>query len=239
MKMRIQALFLSSSFLYRVVAQIKNNHCFEVSPYPGCNDLRCASAVCGIDEGCCGFQWEQACVLTAMANLDVCTKDWPPQINSCFEEDPFGRPNCDDPVCLHEVVCAERMECCEESYDARCAREARDSCEIPDPENSCYATSILPGCADSDCLRVVCDVWPSCCEDTYSQVCIEIARQFGSMCAPPFVNHTCLEESVWGGCNDPDCEAAVCDIHPACCNGDEIGEWSAYCVQIAEESCNR
>jgi hypothetical protein len=44
---------------------------------------------------------------------------------------------------------------------------------------------------------------------------------------------------VLGGCNDSDCEAAVCEIRPGCCNGGSIGEWSASCVQIAEETCYR
>jgi hypothetical protein len=241
-------LTASMSILHReMIAQSETtNSCFETSQEPGCSDPVCQESVCEFEGDCCTDRWGGTCVQTAIyEKLRSCPNDWPTQHNSCFEKDAFGRSNCTgDPEC-QAIVCRERPRCCEQSYDDGCVEFAINACELPHhPDNTCYETSYsLPGCMDATCSKAVCTLNPSCCVHGYTSVCVEIARQNGDQCVPPIeaaTNVCTLDESPIGGCQDAECEAAVCEIRPNCCNRNGlIGEWSAACIQIAEETCHR
>ena len=194
-----------------------------------------------MDDFCCRRQWDSGCVSKAIDNLDECPNDFPPQVNSCFEVDPFLRSGCDDPVC-EESVCSEDPDCCSGPYDRGCADIALKECPLPQPENHCFEASPLPGCDNPDdpegqCLEMICEENNDCCTNRYSQACIGIARTLGGICFPPDDGNTCFQSSPYGGCDDPRCANLVCDFLAGCCDGDEIGEWSDLCISVAEDFC--
>jgi hypothetical protein len=193
-------------------------------------------AVCETDDFCCRRQWDGSCVKTAMENLDRCTQDWPVQVNTCFEVDPFERPKCGDSVC-QSIVCSLRPECCSDSYDEECVSLALRHCTLPEPENYCFQSSGVPGCTDDRCLDVVCEIDETCCTVAYSDSCVEIARQNAPSCPPPKITNTCFHESPFGGCTDRRCQELVCEISPGCCDDEVVGRWSGLCVNAARELC--
>jgi hypothetical protein len=219
---------------------VGKNTCFQSVRTPGCTDSLCADVVCQDDDFCCERQWDSSCVEAAMRNSkEFCTQDWPPQDNSCFEADPFKRPRCSNtgPSECEGVVCTLRPECCDVAYDQECVRLALSHCELPPPENHCYESSDVPGCTDSKCLDVVCDIDETCCTGPYSNDCVGIAKKNAKLCPPPNLGNTCFQESPFGGCLDRRCEQLVCEINPNCCNGEEAGQWSSLCVGAAQELC--
>jgi hypothetical protein len=227
-------------FLYCCLSLDQNrtgrNTCFQNVHTPGCLDEACADAVCQEDDFCCKQEWDKSCVDAAMQNIKHCQQDWPKQNNSCFEADPFDRPRCNEPNC-EKLVCTLRPECCDEAYNGLCVSLALTHCELPTPVNTCYATSGVPGCNDTQCLDVVCDIDETCCSMAYSEKCVDIAKKHAVSCPPPEIGNTCLQESPFGGCLDKRCEQLVCEISASCCNGAEAGQWSSVCVRAAKELC--
>ena len=110
--------------------------------------------------------------------------------------------------------------------------------DVPAPVNHCFESSPLPGCTDAECLEAVCEDEPSCCDDAYTQLCLQTARQHADVCRPPSHGNTCEQTSPYGGCSHAECAELTCDIRSDCCNSDTtIGEWSKACVNIAHEAC--
>eukprot|EP00529_Nitzschia_sp_RCC80_P002293 CAMPEP_0113480212 /NCGR_PEP_ID=MMETSP0014_2-20120614/21752_1 /TAXON_ID=2857 /ORGANISM="Nitzschia sp." /LENGTH=1932 /DNA_ID=CAMNT_0000373621 /DNA_START=203 /DNA_END=6001 /DNA_ORIENTATION=- /assembly_acc=CAM_ASM_000159 len=212
------------------------NSCFEAVKTPSCSDQACADLVCMDDDFCCQRQWDKSCVAAASANLDTCTNGWPDQSNTCFEAEPFQRPGCSDTIC-QILVCDENPECCSDSYSDDCVDIALQVCELPTPLNSCFGTSITPGCNSPKCLESVCDADPTCCTEDYGARCTELARLNGSVCFPPPATNPCIQKSSFGGCEDLRCAAIVCDLSSTCCNGAIVGEWGQFCVDVARELC--
>lgn len=215
------------------------NSCFEPVKTPSCSDSECADFVCMDDDFCCRRQWDTSCVEAAFANLDQCSQGWPEQSNTCFETDPFRRPGCidtDDDGC-QAIVCDENPECCSDSYTNACVDVALTVCDLPTPENHCFATSTVPGCNNPVCLQHVCSTDSTCCTNEYTPACIGIARLDGVACQPPPPINGCFQKSPYGGCTDLRCAATVCDLSSTCCNGDVVGEWGQFCVDVAKELC--
>ena len=170
-----------------------------------------------------------------------CSMDWPEQVNSCLEADPFGRPGCmdDEPTC-RERVCTNLPGCCTYTYSQECANHALAVCDATGLawNHSCFETSAAPGCNDEVCLKGVCGLWEECCTEEYTSICVELARQRPDLCPPPLPQQSCLETSLLGGCTDISCSTLVCLIRPSCCNSEtSSGEWKASCVDIAQEVC--
>jgi hypothetical protein len=215
------------------------NTCFQAVRTQGCTDEACAAKVCEHDDFCCERQWDASCVERAIelaASSDVCQQDWPKQDNTCFQVDPLRRPSCNDNLC-EAIVCTLSPECCNISYDEQCVTLALRHCELPEPENSCFLSSGVPGCTDNQCLDKVCDIDETCCTVAYSNICVDIAKQHARYCRPPRIDNSCFEPSPFGGCNDRRCEQLVCEINEDCCNGDQAGEWNSLCVGAAKELC--
>lgn len=215
---------------------IPENTCFERADDPGCTDPECQEFVCSIDDFCCKRDWDLDCIQIAMDNLDKCPNDFPTQANSCFEPEPFQRSNCSNPDC-NKIVCAQREQCCLGPYDEACAEVALDNCEVPKPANTCFETSILPGCMETKCLEKVCEQKSECCTRPYDDACINIARANALLCSPPEPTNSCFETSTFGGCTDIRCAAMVCELSPSCCNREKVGQWTQVCARFAESLC--
>jgi hypothetical protein len=123
------------------------------------------------------------------------------------------------------------------------------------PTNHCFRPSYLPGCDDDVCLELVCAEHPFCCGShnfehnveiassssyIYNHTCIESARRNALTCVTPleYQTNNCLDSIPFGGCSNATCQETVCSKRSSCCNrGNIMGNWSADCVEIAQNSC--
>jgi hypothetical protein len=108
--------------------------------------------------------------------------------------------------------------------------------------NNCFETSSNGGCSDDQCLEQVCSEIESCCTTAYDSSCVLEARENAASCAPPpeSTDNSCLQTSLFGGCNDVLCETEVCTVRPLCCASEvdnNVGEWSQECVSLASDIC--
>lgn len=212
--------------------------CFERGPIGGCSDPICEEYVCGLDPFCCNRVWDNSCITKAMRALDICQLGYPNQTNDCFTAEPFKRPGCDGDVCENQVCTNGNPECCTDQWNDACVQAALNKCDFPPARNTCFERSHTPGCDEEGCLKVICDIRSECCTAPYDESCINIAMQRALSCTTPVPINDCLEESEFGGCNEPRCAELVCDIEEDCCdNGNRAGVWASICTRIAEEVC--
>lgn len=216
---------------------VSENSCFDFDYENagwGCNDPECMNRVCLVDSSCCEFFWGDSCVDEAFNQGCDRTGNQ----GSCFEST-RAQLGCGDPVC-EEIVCNQRPDCCVETdgdrlnnvYNFECANIARESCEFPPPENSCFAASITPNCTDTVCLDLVCNEFSECCTLRYSSLCIEIALE---MCDYEPIN-SCFEPNLYAtNCSDPVCLDAVCAVDSTCCTDGNSNNYVFQCVGIARE----
>ena len=104
--------------------------------------------------------------------------------------------------------------------------------------DSCFKVNSNPGCADSKCQHHVCSAVDSyCCDVSWDVNCVDHAYEAVQSCQigrPPPTNN-CFEigplvpRDRGGGCNDLNCQMAVCSIQPSCCS--DI--WDFTCVDEA------
>ena len=237
-----------------IVKNDNTNHCFEVTPVTssggGCTDSVCENYICeNIDRYCCTVEWDINCINyateqaynNAAADVGACLNDWPIQSNDCFTVDKFGRSGCTDTAegSCELLVCDLRPECCTGPYDQDCAELALKKCDLPTATNQCLVKSDLPGCDNSKCLESICSQHDeSCCTTSYGPQCVQLARNDAKNCVPSSSLNTCLQESIYGGCNDRRCQALVCSVSEGCCNSElRIGTYNRNCVKIAESLC--
>ena len=157
--------------------------CLSPHETPGCNDLACCVAVCLADPFCCK-NWDTNCVDTAdatCAGLCGATASGP-----CFIAN--SSPGCEDATCCG-VVCSIDPFCCETMWDGNCAFFAGTVCEAVggtcgDPDSGeCDQANGSPACADEDCCNSVCEVDPSCCDQSWDLVCVAVAENIcGGTC---------------------------------------------------------
>jgi hypothetical protein len=147
----------------------------------------------------------------------------------CCTPGPFN--GCDDPTC-EDAVCAVDPSCCNEAWDSVCALEiAPGLCEECIPPGTCCAAHEDPGCDELSCEQNVCNVDPTCCTDTYTQACADIAASVCFECQPN-TGDCCVQHGT-PGCEDIACEIEVCQLDPFCCDV----AWEAFCADLAVENC--
>jgi hypothetical protein len=237
-----------------IVKNNNTNNCFEVtpatSPGGGCTDSVCENYICeNTDSFCCTREWDDNCIEhateqaynNATADVGACLNEWPIQSNDCFTVDKFGRSGCTDTAegSCELLICDLRPECCTGPYDQDCAELALKKCDLPTATNQCLVKSDLPGCDNTKCLVSICSQHDeSCCTTSYGPQCVQLARNNTKNCAPSSSLNTCLEESIYGGCNDRRCQSLVCSFSEGCCNSEfGIGIYDKNCVKVAESLC--
>lgn len=95
----------------------------------------------------------------------------------CARED---TPGCENPACS-EAVCAENSSCCDQFWDDLCveAALAEVACQGVGgscPElGDCCLSNVSPGCESAECTMAICDLRPSCCDESWSSVCAQAA----------------------------------------------------------------
>lgn len=162
---------------------------------------------------------------------------------------------CDE---LEEPVCCAPGS--DEGWDAICVGLASSAeCEAvcgcgtaptptPTPGGDCCTAHEGASCDEASCASCVCAIDDICCESTWDATCVSIARNVEECAAqcttctplptePPDVTPTpgpcCEGRDLNPGCDEPVCEACVCDVDPVCCSD----TWDASCAVIAAEEC--
>lgn len=211
--------------------------CLQSHASPGCANADCSRAVCSVDPSCCTVEWDQGCVLVAVA---VCpAPESCPGTGDCFSQ--HSSPGCRDSACCNGV-CNADPSCCQGEWDAACVSLARQLCQVPPGQDwvcpcqgDCFAQHDGPGCNDGSCCSIVCNFNPACCDASWDGACVSLAREYccgapgcGSGCNKP-----CLVVHQEPFCADPYCCDAVCRTDPLCCSA----SWDALCVNSALERC--
>jgi hypothetical protein len=194
--------------------------CCEANGTPFCDDEACCDLICDQDPFCCETEWDSACAEAANDQCEVC--DVPgcgdEGTGDCCEAMPpgSGSPFCEDEECC-ELICAQDSFCCNVNWDSLCANAANEQCDVcqPDPE----------GCSLG--------FWKNNTDQWVGYDPDELFSDVFGTTVPP--ESDCCEAQVGSpGCDDPDCEAAVCAADPFCCNTN----WDSLCAsQAVNEFC--
>ncbi len=104
-----------------------------------------------------------------------------------------------------------------------------------DPEggqsNCCFANG-GPGCDDPVCASTVCALDPFCCNVAWDGICANEALELCPNTCGGDPSNCCLAHGGLG-CDDPDCQAAVCAVDPFCCQV----AWDQICADEAHQFC--
>ena len=223
--------------------------CDTPSAEPFCNDVLCCEEVCALDPTCCTDAWDATCVTLAGA---FCGDN--PVLDCGVEEAgpcdvphlPF-HPYCDDADCC-TAVCAILADCCNIEWDAVCVAVAAEICFPPSCADAdaqdCFIAHTDPedpGCDDATCCQAVCDFDGYCCSTNWDILC---AMEADLVCVGGIPNlcgdvgsGDCLVVNGSPYCDDLECCAVVCSMDPVCCDAGG-GTWDAFCVELAEASCD-
>ena len=214
--------------------------CTESHDTPFCDDTPCCEAVCTIDPICCTTRWDSFCVSFAE---ERCRRGCGLEsAGPCFY--PHLNPGCSDAECC-DAVCEIDPICCSAAWDATCANEALQSCEVPEcgdfPAGKCCEVNFSPSCNDKRCCESVCDTDPICCDSTWDLECVRLARQDTRCncganwdCGDPCAGGCCVPNFT-PKCDDETCCDAVCAQDSFCCDA----EWDLVCagMALANDEC--
>lgn len=206
-----------------------DNDCCTEGVTPGCEDITCCALVCDRSPACCDFGWDAFCAADAQELCAVCQPPCPESDHDCYS---LGGPGCTDIECC-DLVCAGRGAfCCEVQWDESCVAAALQLCGNPfmcgDPSlGDCFRPTLLPACSDMECCTTVCDSEPSCCEISWDEACVMLAKK---LCVPP---SDCCLAHVGAGCDDKACAELVCFFDDLCCTM----AWDEFCATKATETC--
>jgi hypothetical protein len=224
--------------------------CCTADGTPGCDDVDCCDAVCGVDPFCCDTAWDsicsgEACDLFAGV-CDCCGGGG--GSNCCV---PNGGLGCDDPEC-EAIVCGLDPFCCDTAWDSICADEAAQFCGDlcggggnpacgPGAGDCCIADG-TPGCDDVDCCEAICAADPFCCDTSWDSICSGAAQANplcdqgacagGDCCGDPGAGSCCVADGT-PCCDDVDCCNIVCGVDPFCCDT----SWDSICAGEAADLC--
>jgi hypothetical protein len=175
-----------------------------------CGDGVCLGESCDSCPSDCTCDDENACT------VDVCGPS-----NCCVANGGIG---CDIPEC-QATVCAIDAFCCDVEWDDICAGEAIDLCGVCGT-SVCTYTAV--NCDDGDvCTTDTCDPATGCmnapvdCDD--NDACTV------DSCSPS----NCCVANGGLGCDNPECQDAVCAIDPFCCDT----AWDGICAEEAIDLC--
>jgi hypothetical protein len=214
--------------------------CFGETPdAPACGDLDCAEGEdiqscpedCqGRGTGCLEDQCELGnCLdLPACADVVVCMGDC---LNAECAQQCIELAPTEATTMLQAIVdCGEEAECfgpigpgttAPTCGDGECdASEACGSCTedcgaCPEAD-SCCAAHDATGCSDVECAASVCGENPSCCADSWGEVCAELALEVCDICSDEPVD-TCGDGVCQGSESDTDCPEDCMGGEPTSC----------------------
>ena len=101
---------------------------------------------------------------------------------------------------------------------------------------SCCGATGLPGCNNSACCNMVCNLDSNCCDIGWDAGCAELARAFcGDLCDVCPTTGDCCASHPNGGCEDALCCDLVCTQNASCCEA----VWSQTCAVLAGQLCDQ
>jgi hypothetical protein len=127
--------------------------------------------------------------------------------------------------------------------------------------HDCFTTG-GPFCDDVECCETVCLIDPFCCDVAWDALCVDTALNFCVTC-PEFActgtpeGEPCGDDTNGGcnvpiigdsnccfangglGCDDPDCQAAVCAVDPFCCETAWDGICAGEALQFCPKTCQQ
>lgn len=127
----------------------------------------------------------------------------PPSNHDCLT---IGARGCNDPACCG-LVCAVDVLCCQLAWDIGCVNQAASYCGSADCPFECPSGSMPAP--------------ESCGED------------IDGGCEHAITSSDCCFEHASPGCDSPECEAAVCQDDPFCCET----SWDLPCALAAVTAC--
>jgi|GEM_PF-526914 len=219
-----------------------NKSCLVVHAAPYCDDSYCCEAVCEADPHCCNVTWDSLCVqYAAQRCVGACGQ---PSSGNCYAE--HGSPGCRFEDCC-KAVCRVDPLCCTEEWDDSCVKLAGSlpPCTSNKPKcgqvvaGPCCVPHDGPACSTAPCCNAVCAQDPSCCQEQWDELCVNIARTLpqcsecnlpcGATCAG-----SCCEPHATPHCSSLPCCEAVCfgwtDVNGVVYGGD------AYCCNVQWDS---
>jgi len=100
--------------------------------------------------------------------------------------------------------------------------------QYDETETGCFGSN-GPGCLGCACEEYVCGELPHCCEDNWTQDCVNLCRESEYGCIPglPEDFSGCYALYGYPGCGGCGCEDEVCAQMPECC---EIS-WTEQCAE--------
>jgi hypothetical protein len=154
--------------------------CLAPHPGIGCSDLECCAVVCAVDPLCCSQSWDADCV--NFANLLCVGLCGATASGDCSV--PHPTPACSRRECC-ETVCADDPFCCETGWDTNCVAAAGSLCPSGEPvacgdpsAGSCSVPHSTPSCDDRRCCELVCALDPTCCENSWNFICVQLAGAY-------------------------------------------------------------
>lgn len=98
----------------------------------------------------------------------------------CFAD--TADQGCDGCGC-EGCVCEVDPYCCEVSWDPTCVSRCKQECQgICTVSGSCCASSAAPACSSATVSACVCKTLPACCNDAWTEECVDQGKACGSGC---------------------------------------------------------
>ena len=192
----------------------------------GCDDQACEDTVCFLDSYCCEFTWDDDCANCAASGEGFGGLDCSGVGDACACVLPCGDGVCDDDS---EDCASCEADCgaCEVCGDGACSGD--ENCLSCDAD--CGACP--PLCGDGECNGdESCDTCAIDCGDC-PDTCGDFVCDAGEDCincpSDCECKMSCCLDNPTAGCNEPDCEAAVCSLDDYCCDV----TWDGDCADCA------
>lgn len=149
-----------------------------------------------------------------------------------------GAKGCPADPWVQDCVCAADPSCCTDGWTQACVAMVTDVCGtscLPQPDFfDCCEPHSTPGCGDPGAASCVCSQLDAdCCTTAWTKDCARNAPSLcAAVCRPPG-NGDCCGWTDGPGCKDPEIEACVCALDPACCGT----KWDPVCAWEAQYEC--
>ncbi len=144
-------------------------NCCSANTVPECDDAGCTAAICALDPYCCDTEWDQICADAALLEPSCQgVSDCPDCGNGMLEGiEPCDGANLGGETCESQGYDSGTLGCA-----ADCLSLDESACQ---GDGACCAPNGTVGCEDIACTNAVCNVFPQCCDEPWSQACADVA----------------------------------------------------------------
>ncbi|NUN16049.1 MAG: hypothetical protein HUU55_20675 [Myxococcales bacterium] len=211
--------------------------CCTARPDPGCADADCEDCVCAKDPYCCLVGWDDVCAWersrTCMPQCGCLPMDI---ADDCV---PHGTTNYTNLSCGICVTLVKAPFCKEYYWDEICVLYAATcpDCGCTPPKGDCCEPHFGLGCNNTACESCICGLDNFCCTVIWDEHCAVLTRTKcpdSCTCPPLPPKGDCCSLSGVPGCDEPSCEACVCQKDPLCCES----RWDGPCLHHLYTACD-